>query len=139
MENYATGIETIFKSYESEEVNPSFKISETHTSVILPNLIYAFELKNSIVDTSNVHNVHENVHEKPLDVHENVHEKSTQEIIPTIIDAIRLNPKISLDELASLIGKSKRTIQRIVKNSDRIKRIGPDKGGHWEIVDKVSH
>ena len=146
VENYATGIETIFKSYESEEVNPSFKISETHTCVILPNLIYTFELKNSIVDTSNVHDVHEkpldvheNVHEKPLDVHENVHEKSAQDIIPTIIDAIRLNPKISLDELASLIGKSKRTIQRIVKNSDQIKRIGPDKGGHWEIIDKATH
>lgn len=143
VENYATGIETIFKSYESEEVDPSFKISETHTSVILPNLIYAFELKNSIVDASNIHDVHENVHEKPLDVHENVHEnvheKSAKDIIPTIIDAIRLNPKISLDELASLIGKSKRTIQRIIKNSNQIKRIGPDKGGHWEIIDKVTH
>ncbi len=74
-------------------------------------------------------NIHD-VHEKSLGVHENVHEKSTQDIIPTIIGAIRLNPKISLEELAGLIGKSKRTIQRIVKNNDQIKGICPDKGGH---------
>lgn len=125
VENYATGIETIFKSYESEDTKPSFEISETHTSVILPNLIYAFDFKNS--------------HDKNTIVHENVHEKATQDIIPTIIDAIKLNPKISLEELAGLIGKSKRTIQRIIKNSDQIIRIGPDKGGHWEIIDKTSH
>ena len=157
VENYATGIETIFKTYESEELNPSFKISETHTSVILPNLIYAFESENSIVGTSNVHenvldvhenvhnvhenvhDVHENVHENVHDVHENVLEKPTYDIIPTIIDAIRLNPVISLEELAGLTGKSKRTIQRIIKNSDQIKRIGPNKGGHWKIIDKESH
>lgn len=69
----------------------------------------------------------------------NVHEKSTLDIITTIIGAIRLNPKIPLEELAGLIGKSKRTIQRIIKNSNQIKRIGPDKGGRWEIIDKASH
>lgn len=47
VENHAAGIETIFKSYEAKDVKPSFEISETHTSVVLPNLIYAFELKNS--------------------------------------------------------------------------------------------
>ncbi len=105
--------------------------------MILPNLIYAFESKKSIADTLNVHEKSLNVHEKLPDVHENVHEKSSQDIIPAIIDAIKINPKISLDELAELIGKSKRTIQRIIKNSEQIKRIGPDKGGHWEIIDKT--
>lgn len=60
-----------------------------------------------MVDTSNVHDVHE---------------KSTPFIIPTIIDTIKLNPKISPQELAGLTGKSKRTIQRILKNSDQIKK-----------------
>lgn len=57
-----------------------------------------------MVDTSNVHDVHE---------------KSTPDIIPTIIDTIKLNLKISLQELAGLTVKSKRTIQRILKDSDQ--------------------
>ena len=60
-----------------------------------------------MVDTSNVHDVHE---------------KSTPDIIQTIIDAIKLNPNISLQELAGLTVKSKRTIQRILKDSDQIKK-----------------
>ena len=60
-----------------------------------------------MVDTSNVHDVHE---------------KYTPDIIPTIIDTINLNLKISLQELAGLTVKSKRTIQRILKDSDQIKK-----------------
>lgn len=49
------------------------------------------------------------------------------DIIPTIIDTIKINPKISLQELAGLTGKFNRTIQRIIKNSNQLKRICLDK------------
>ena len=40
------------------------------------------------------------------------------------------------DIVANILSKSSRTIQRAIatlKETNRIKRVGPDKGGHWEI------
>ena len=38
--------------------------------------------------------------------------------------------------MATAIGKTTKTVERIIKSSKRIKRSGPDRGGYWEIVDK---
>ena len=147
IENYATGVETIFKSYEKEEVKPSFDITETHTSLILPNLIYACEIKKSTINTldfrdvhDNVHDVHDNVHDvhdNVHDVHEYVHDVSLLDDTTKIINAIKINPEISLNELAKYIGKSKKTVQRVIKGSGQVIRIGGEKGGYWEIVKKT--
>lgn len=44
---------------------------------------------------------------------------------------------ISAKELSELVGISQRKIEENIswlKGKGLIKRIGPDKGGHWEIV-----
>ena len=46
------------------------------------------------------------------------------------------NPYVSQEALAKLCNKSRITISRIIKKSNKIKRVGPDKGGHWEIIDQ---
>ena len=52
-----------------------------------------------------------------------------------ILELIQKDPTISLDSIAKAIGVSAPTIDReIVKMSHLIKRIGPKKGGHWEII-----
>jgi ATP-dependent DNA helicase RecG len=47
------------------------------------------------------------------------------------------NPQMTLAEVASLIGKSVSAVERasakLVK-SGRLKRVGPAKGGHWEVL-----
>ena len=53
----------------------------------------------------------------------------------TIISSIKSNPYVSQEALAKLCNKSRITISRIIKKSNKIKRVGPDKGGHWEIID----
>ena len=53
----------------------------------------------------------------------------------TIISAIKSNPYVSQEALAKLCNKSRITISRIIKKSNKVKRVGPDKGGHWEIID----
>ena len=63
---------------------------------------------------------------------ENDTENDTEKII---ISAIKSNPYVSQEALARLCNKSRITISRIIKKSNKIKRVGPDKGGHWEIVD----
>jgi ATP-dependent DNA helicase RecG len=54
-----------------------------------------------------------------------------------IIEAIKENPYFSRKELSLKLGEREETIQsrlrKLVKEG-LIKRIGPDKGGHWEIV-----
>ncbi len=51
-----------------------------------------------------------------------------------IITAMNNNPKITRIELAKLIGKSTRTIQRMIESNPKIKYIGSGSNGHWEII-----
>jgi predicted HTH transcriptional regulator len=40
--------------------------------------------------------------------------------------------------MAARLGKSERTIERAtreLRSAGRLTRIGPDKGGHWEVTD----
>lgn len=55
-----------------------------------------------------------------------------------IVEQMRSNPTISIEELAELCGLTRDVINyniRNLKNKRIIKRIGPDKGGHWEVID----
>jgi len=55
-----------------------------------------------------------------------------------ILSAIRDNPEISLSRLGKMIGLSQTAIENNIAKLKRrglIKRIGPAKGGHWEIVE----
>ena len=57
-----------------------------------------------------------------------------------ILDVIRENNAVSLKELAQKIGVASKTIQRDLarlKCENVIRRIGPDKGGHWQIMKNV--
>ena len=49
------------------------------------------------------------------------------------------NSAITIEQLSAQIGVTTRSIERNLKKlqtDDRIRRVGPDKGGHWEIVDE---
>jgi len=70
-------------------------------------------------------------------VTDNVTENVTEKRIDLIVDEIRLNNLISIDQLAKKLKVTRRTIIRDIekmKNQNIITRIGPDKGGHWEIT-----
>lgn len=65
-------------------------------------------------------------------------QKSGQKTSERILELIRQNPDISRTGLSELTGKASSTIQKHLENlkaSNKIKRIGPDKGGHWEVLD----
>jgi ATP-dependent DNA helicase RecG len=49
------------------------------------------------------------------------------------------NPTISIPEIAQQIGKTTRAIEKQIaklKLDGSIKRIGPDKGGRWEVIEE---
>ena len=53
-----------------------------------------------------------------------------------IVDAVRENPRITLDGIARLTGLSRRTVAREVeslKAEGRLKRIGSTRSGHWDV------
>ena len=53
------------------------------------------------------------------------------------MDEIRNNPNITLSEIAGNLGVSRRWIATNIKHlQDKgiVKRVGPNKGGHWEII-----
>ena len=51
---------------------------------------------------------------------------------------MRQNREITIAELAALIGVTGRTIERNIQElqaGNLLHRVGPDKGGHWEVID----
>ena len=63
--------------------------------------------------------------------------ESAPETALQIIDEIRNNPNITLSEIAVNLGVSRRWIATNIKHlQDKgiVKRVGPNKGGHWEII-----
>ena len=69
-------------------------------------------------------------------------EKVTEKVTENqrkILEAVEKNPHITAPELAGILGISERkTKENIKKLKERalLKRIGPDKGGHWEVAEK---
>lgn len=56
-----------------------------------------------------------------------------------IIDLLKYDSTLGASQIAKQLGVTSRTIQRDLEKlskEGRIKRVGPDKGGYWLILDK---
>jgi len=54
-----------------------------------------------------------------------------------IMELLRENPKLTTAGLAQEVGISAKGVEKQLANLKReglLRRIGPDKGGHWEVV-----
>ncbi|WP_456406347.1 ATP-binding protein [Caldithrix abyssi] len=66
-------------------------------------------------------------------------EKTVGKTVEKILHAIKENPEITTLQLAELLGLSRRGIEwnlARLKKQGKIKRIGPARGGHWQVVEK---
>ena len=64
-------------------------------------------------------------------------EKSSEKSSEKILDLVRKNPAVSAREIADALALTSRAVEKQLgklKKAGRLKRIGPDKGGHWEVV-----
>jgi ATP-dependent DNA helicase RecG len=55
-----------------------------------------------------------------------------------ILEQMKANPKITMPELASILGVTKRSIERNIQKLQKenlLKRLGADKGGKWQVVE----
>ena len=81
-----------------------------------------------------VYDNNQNVNETGLSTQKTV-EKTVEKILLLMKD----NPKITVAKLSEQLHLSRRGIEESIKSlkaNNIIRRVGPDKGGHWEIVEE---
>jgi ATP-dependent DNA helicase RecG len=64
--------------------------------------------------------------------------KTTGKTPDAVLQLLARHPNLTVPELAQNLGKSELTIHRSIRTlreSNRLQRVGPDKGGHWQILD----
>ena len=65
-------------------------------------------------------------------------QKTAQKTAQKIIAAIKGNPHITIEELSFVCGLSSDSVKRRLKqmkSRNLIRRVGPDNGGHWEVIE----
>ena len=73
-------------------------------------------------------------------VTENVTENVTERKLPShqiVLNLLKENPMRSREEMAGIMGKTVRTVQRALdklSGEGRIRRIGTARAGYWEVV-----
>jgi ATP-dependent DNA helicase RecG len=68
---------------------------------------------------------------------EKMSEKMSEKTSEKILQAILENAEITIAVLADRVGISTRTVERNIRKlqeEKRLRRIGPDRGGHWEVL-----
>jgi ATP-dependent DNA helicase RecG len=116
MEKAGTGIKRITNACVNNGNKVHFEFSDSFWLTIHPN--------KSQVGEKVGENVTENVPENKKRLY-------------AMVELIRNNRNITMQELAHYFEKDIKTIKRDIvklKEQNIIKRIGPDKGGHWEVV-----
>ena len=64
-------------------------------------------------------------------------ENHTVNTVKAILKILADNPSVTIAELCVMTGKARPTINEHIahlKAKNRIRRVGPDKGGHWEVI-----
>ena len=64
--------------------------------------------------------------------------KSSEKSSEKIFAMIKLNPNVTTSEMVLTLGISERAVFKqikLLKEANRIRRVGPDRGGHWEIIE----
>ena len=64
--------------------------------------------------------------------------RTTQKTASKILSVLRRNPNATRKDIAAVTGLTEDGVKwnlRKLKTAGRLRRIGPDKGGHWEVVE----
>ena len=88
----------------------------------------------------------------PVSIQEETAQESGQETekwpekwpekVRQIIDTIEKDNTVTIARLEVLLGVGHTTIKKILRemqNENFIRRVGPDKGGHWEVIEQVKN
>ena len=73
----------------------------------------------------------------PMKTSEKTSEKASEKTSEKIIAEIRKNALVTIAELSQLTGVTTRSVERNIRKlqaAGALRRIGPDKGGYWEVL-----
>jgi len=129
VENLGSGVPAITKLYGRE----IFNFSESVTRISLK-----YEYTESRVETekSRVETAKSRVETAKSRVETAKSRVETAKSRVEILELIRKNPNIKFTELSKILNISVKGIEKnikLLKTQKLIKRIGPNKGGHWEV------
>ncbi len=74
--------------------------------------------------------------ETPQKAPQKTPQKTPQSTPVAILELLKQQPGLTFAQMAALLGKSESAVKRAVRKlreSGRLGRIGPDKGGHWKV------
>ena len=129
MKEFGEGFDRICREQEANGANvPSFRTDEFILKITVPKVAENVQKQTGNV-TENGGRVAENVTENVTDASQKTSQK--------IIDLIKEDPYISTTKMAEIIGVDRRNIARNIKKlkeQGAVRRVGPDKGGFWEII-----
>ena len=89
-------------------------------------------------DKQKIRELTEGVRGRKKVVRKRLSEKGCQKTCDKIVVLLKKNPNLTQNGMASLLGISRQAVQKHLarlKEIGRLRRIGPDKGGHWEVVE----
>ncbi|MBQ2982425.1 MAG: putative DNA binding domain-containing protein [Lachnospiraceae bacterium] len=136
MERKGSGFGRIISSYEfqanySEDKKPKFRSDRYQFTVVLPNLNYGVDEHNVefINDTKEISGAN--------DAKVGADDANMENQIDILMKKMIENPQITQNKLASELGVSRRTVQRMIEKlvSDaKIIRVGSKRSGYWQVV-----
>lgn len=125
VKEFGEGFDRICREQEANGANvPSFRTDEFILKITVPKVA-----EKVTVNVTEKVNATENV------IY--VSQKTSQKTSQKIIDLIKENPYISTSKMAEIIGVDRRSIARNIKKLQEqgvVRRVGPDKGGFWEVI-----
>ena len=130
VKEYGEGVDRIYRELEA---NGSTALRFYDKDFILRITVPKVTEKETVNDEKAAENVIENIIEKATDTSQKTSQKTPQKII----DLVKEDPYISTSKMADIIGIDRRNIARNIKKMQEqglIRRVGPDKGGFWEII-----
>ena len=126
VKEFGEGFDRICREHEANGANvPSFRTDEFILKITVPKVSEKVNVNDERVDI----NVTENVTDAS--------QKTSQKTSQKIIDLIKEDPYISTSKMAEIIGVDRRNIARNIKKLQEqsvVRRVGPDKGGFWEVI-----
>lgn len=143
VKEFGEGFDRICREQEANGANvPSFRTDEFILKITVPKVAENIQKQTGKV-TENGRKVAEKVAENHIKVTEKLKEKAAalgETLTANRIKILELmieNPYISRADLAKNVGISETSIYRNIEvmRGKYLRRVGPDKGGFWEIID----
>ena len=77
---------------------------------------------------------------QPMEKEQESSLKSSLKSSQKILELISASPSITISEISDRLGMTKRGVDKNIKRLKEqgiIRRVGPDKGGHWEVIESL--